>query len=327
MSKNDRSHVRRKPISLILPGIVIGLMSQAGVSAQTVPALPAATYTLTTEHLFANYPRAIQDETNYSDGASETTTAQLTIGAGGTGATLNGGPLPVPELNVSAATYGVTLDSGPESDAHVAVEFYFEIVPVGNGTNGAPVPVIVAANGSAAISSLADEPSAVADIEVLSDVYDGVGQDVFDQTAYVGYYNSLLVDSFSVQQSVSLVAGELEECAMETTATIDGYGSYNDSAKASLDPQITIDPGFSDATNYALVFSPNLQPPPELTITQSGTGLKVSWPYFASGWTLEQNPDLTTTNWTPSGNISNDGTNNFCTIASPVGNLFFRLTQ
>ena len=66
---------------------------------------------------------------------------------------------------------------------------------------------------------------------------------------------------------------------------------------------------------------------PALTITHSGNIVKVLWPYPSIGWTLRQNSDLTTANWTASGGISNDGTNNFITITSPTGNLFFRLSH
>jgi hypothetical protein len=34
---------------------------------------------------------------------------------------------------------------------------------------------------------------------------------------------------------------------------------------------------------------------------------------------------LSVSNGTPSGGVSNDGVNNFITITSPTGNLFFRL--
>ena len=66
---------------------------------------------------------------------------------------------------------------------------------------------------------------------------------------------------------------------------------------------------------------------PALTITHSGNSVKVLWPYPSIGWTLRQNSDLTTANWTTSGGISNDGTINFITITSPTGNMFFRLKQ
>ena len=66
---------------------------------------------------------------------------------------------------------------------------------------------------------------------------------------------------------------------------------------------------------------------PTLTITHSGNTVKILWPYPSTGWTLQQDSDLTTVNWSPSGGISNDGTNNFITITSPAGNLFFRLSH
>jgi len=64
---------------------------------------------------------------------------------------------------------------------------------------------------------------------------------------------------------------------------------------------------------------------PLLAITHSGSTVKVSWPYPSTGWTLQQNPNLTAVGWSASGGVSNDGTNNFIIVTPPVGNLFFRL--
>ena len=66
---------------------------------------------------------------------------------------------------------------------------------------------------------------------------------------------------------------------------------------------------------------------PLLTITYSGNSVTVSWPSPATGWTLQQNSDLTTTSWSTSGGISDNGTIKSITITSPTGNLFFRLKQ
>jgi hypothetical protein len=70
-------------------------------------------------------------------------------------------------------------------------------------------------------------------------------------------------------------------------------------------------------------------PVPQLSLAPSGNAFQLSWPYWnnsLTGWSLQQNPDLTTTNWTPSdGPIYGDGTNNFISITPPAGNLFFRL--
>ena len=65
---------------------------------------------------------------------------------------------------------------------------------------------------------------------------------------------------------------------------------------------------------------------PLLTITQSGNTVKVLWPYPSTGWTLQQNANLSSVNgWAASGAVSNDGVNNFVTVSPPSGNLFFRL--
>ena len=66
---------------------------------------------------------------------------------------------------------------------------------------------------------------------------------------------------------------------------------------------------------------------PTLAITHVGNSVKVSWPYPSTGWTLQQNPNLKTTSWSTSGGVANDGTNNFITVTSPTGNLFFRLSN
>lgn len=66
---------------------------------------------------------------------------------------------------------------------------------------------------------------------------------------------------------------------------------------------------------------------PKLTITRSGNSVVISWPYPSTGWTLQQNSDLTTANWSTTSGVSNDGTSNFIIISSPTGQLFFRLNH
>ena len=76
------------------------------------------------------------------------------------------------------------------------------------------------------------------------------------------------------------------------------------------------------------IFPPPVSTPP-LNINPLGSGIQVSWPTASPGWSLQQNMDLTTTNWGPSGysgyGIADDGTNKSLTIPFSVGNLFFRL--
>jgi hypothetical protein len=67
---------------------------------------------------------------------------------------------------------------------------------------------------------------------------------------------------------------------------------------------------------------------PTLTINRvNSTTVKVLWPYPSTGWTLQQSSDLTTASWSASSGVTHDSTNNFITLTSPAGNLFFRLKQ
>ena len=69
--------------------------------------------------------------------------------------------------------------------------------------------------------------------------------------------------------------------------------------------------------------------PPQLVITLYPPNLVLSWSSFSTGFVIETNSNLNTTNWASAGypiSIS-DGTNQSATIAAPTGNLFFRLAQ
>jgi hypothetical protein len=67
-------------------------------------------------------------------------------------------------------------------------------------------------------------------------------------------------------------------------------------------------------------------PEPQISLTTSNT-IVVSWPYPSTGWNLQQNSDLTATNWvTPSGAVAYDGTNDFINVDPRSGTqMFFRL--
>ena len=74
-------------------------------------------------------------------------------------------------------------------------------------------------------------------------------------------------------------------------------------------------------------FLATLPTPPRLSIAFEGGVIKISWPYPSTGWSLQQNTNLGTTNWTPSTGVSNDGTNNLLIVNGPKDNRFFRLTN
>jgi hypothetical protein len=65
---------------------------------------------------------------------------------------------------------------------------------------------------------------------------------------------------------------------------------------------------------------------PVLTITRSTSFVIVSWPSPSTGFTLQENADLNTTNWIVAPQtVADDGTNRFIIVNPPVGNFFYRL--
>ena len=67
---------------------------------------------------------------------------------------------------------------------------------------------------------------------------------------------------------------------------------------------------------------------PLLTITRFGASVIVSWPSPSMGFSLQQNSNLATTNWTSfAGPVGNDGTTKSVTNSAPMGNKFFRLIR
>ena len=71
---------------------------------------------------------------------------------------------------------------------------------------------------------------------------------------------------------------------------------------------------------FALTF------PVSLALVRSNVSCAVSWPAPSTGFILQQNGDLATTNWTNSSAFINDnGTTRSVTHSTQTGNLFFRL--
>jgi hypothetical protein len=65
---------------------------------------------------------------------------------------------------------------------------------------------------------------------------------------------------------------------------------------------------------------------PTLYISHSGNTVTVYWENV-SGWTLQQNANLATANWSASSGVTTSNGTNYLNMANPSGNLFFRLTQ
>jgi len=68
------------------------------------------------------------------------------------------------------------------------------------------------------------------------------------------------------------------------------------------------------------------QPAPVLSITHSGGGMVVSWPAAFTGFVLQENSDLSTTNWVDvTDPVNKVGEQNQVLISSPADNNFYRL--
>jgi hypothetical protein len=82
-------------------------------------------------------------------------------------------------------------------------------------------------------------------------------------------------------------------------------------------------------SDRAFVLSDASVPPPSLTARHTLTNSVVlSWPTNADGFTLQQNADLTASNWTnTTDNVTVADTNNTVLLLSPAGNRFFRLSH
>ena len=80
---------------------------------------------------------------------------------------------------------------------------------------------------------------------------------------------------------------------------------------------------------WALIGAVQMPGSPLLSVYVTATNtVVVSWPSPSTGFVLQQNPNVNTTNWV---NVSqspiDNGTNKFVLVTPPLGNLFFRLKQ
>ena len=118
--------------------------------------------------------------------------------------------------------------------------------------------------------------------------------------------------------------------------TIDGGGGTSTGGVYAVSGTIgQPDAGAMSGGNYtleggfwAVIAAVQMPGSPLLTITITGPNtVAVSWPYPSTGFQLQQNGDLTTTNWTAVATSPVQvGDNWQVPVSPPAGNKFYRLT-
>ena len=85
-------------------------------------------------------------------------------------------------------------------------------------------------------------------------------------------------------------------------------------------------PGYAYGGDTQTIFDVSVVAISLLTIVEVNDSVVVSWPSALTGWMLQTNDDLTTTNWANyTGSISTSNGTNSVTITPPTGSMFFRL--
>jgi hypothetical protein len=118
--------------------------------------------------------------------------------------------------------------------------------------------------------------------------------------------------------------------------SIDGGGGTSSGGAFSLsgtigqpdaNPQLMTGGNFSLTGGFWSLLALQTPESPLLAILLTGTNTAlVLWPSPSTGFTLQQNPQLSTTNWSAAPESVNDnGTNKFIIVNPPTGNRFYRL--
>jgi hypothetical protein len=133
----------------------------------------------------------------------------------------------------------------------------------------------------------------------------------------------VMVVSVAVAQSYSVDWYKITGGGASTGGTyqVSGTIGQHDASGAMTGGNYSLTGGF-----WSLISAVQTPGAPTLTITHSGNDVIVSWPSPSTGWALQQNGNLATTNWTSfGGTVNSNSTTLSVTLPSPTGIQFFRL--
>lgn len=190
-------------------------------------------------------------------------------GSGSSGGTTTA--TPDPSVTASANATGSGISAGFANE-----KYYFELV----GPSGSAVPVLLAANGSAAGGGISFESYGELTVSLPSGfgtVFSGGMCESSNNKALcsLGPYTSGPSSGFDVLQDIAIVPNTEYMMSMTLTAIAGANcGSGYDcggSSSASIDPSLEIDPSFGTAAApYQLVLSDNIGDPP-VSVPEPGT--------------------------------------------------------
>jgi len=167
---------------------------------------------------------------------------------------------------------------------------------------------------------------------------DGSGGFVFASTINVGTEpRSVVAADVNGDGKVDLISANVGDNTL-TVLTNDGSGGFtlavtlgvgsfpNSVTAADVNGDGRVDLICPNGGPYANTLGV-LMNVPMLAMNPLSNSMLVSWGSSWTNWSLQQNSDLTTTNWSTSDGIFDDGTNKCLMIQSPSKNLFFRLSH
>jgi hypothetical protein len=105
--------------------------------------------------------------------------------------------------------------------------------------------------------------------------------------------------------------------------SVNGTTGQHDAGVSATNGHYSITGGFWSLFTVPTPGAPLLK----IFLTTTNTAV-ILWPSPSSGWNLQQNSKLSTTNWVGPSEIANDdGTNKFIIVNPPAGNRYYRLSK
>ena len=169
------------------------------------------------------------------------------------------------------------------------------------------------------LSSIPALPTGVAAIDLNGD-----GKvDLVSANSHNGFLGSLSVftnnSSYRFGSNATVIVGAFPNCVAVADVNADGKPDLISANQ--------------DANSLTVLKNTNVFPAsvstPTLSIKLQNNFILSSWPSVSPGWSLQENLDLTKTNWLPSGYagfpIYDDGTNKSFSLRLPSGSRYFRV--